>query len=984
MNGVAKRNSNHGSNSSVLEMQDMALHVYGKSLVSDDENWYLPFNPLPGEIHERTYSSKENFIVLTNYRLIICLSDTFLNIPIRNIEYVEIRDLLELTVYTKDGTVGRLSFDTPEASTKWWQFLTTASATPGKVNDLFAFMFHTYLKKSQSGSLSLNQNDASVFISELKRLEFDTRSIWRISEINSKFEICPSYPKFHIVPAWTSDKDLMESSKFRSIGRFPSVVWRDVKNGAVLARASQPEVGLFGWRCSEDEKLLSSVARSALLNSWTHVPIEPGKTMKPLLVIDARSYTAAFANRAKGGGFEYQEYYADCQIQFMSLTNIHGIRKSFQSLRTLCQQGQDQTNWMSSLEATKWLHYLSVLFRSATLIVNAIRNEGQSVLVHCSDGWDRTAQLVSLAKLLMDPFYRTIKGFQTLIEREWLDFGHKFGDRCGHSIERDVNERSPVFLQWLDCVHQLVKQFPTAFEFNEHLLVKLALHTYSCLYGTFLCNNARERQEIKLKQNTSQIWELFKASKNDYKNFLYIHKQRVLYPNYQIRHLVLWEKVYLPKTPKFADVVEYEEDLANLAMENNESGYLPDDHDIGLSCTKADVAAEKKDINKNGFCGEMHQNDPVDCNGHVNSEKDNVKNKVKKIFNDLANGDDICCCKGDQNGFNDKAELVSECINCNENGFLDKGNDSNEGLLSSSEKNNCTDGCGESSEMKQDDVGECCDDSLYTSTTSSTKTITFNTEGETILSDDKNKTEENSNSEPTTPKSGKFIGHRRTHSSDGSPVKNVIKTVSYSEGMTSSAYYSQEIPEQVPIKSLQNPSENVNLISKLLSIDGLIKSEDALQQRLQEINLEHSAEVRKWHRRFESERKARLHMASRREDVQSTSSSRKTSENCDDVAVLSDSASVETQSLSSISNEESWERVQMEETLATRWVPDHIVNICTECNQQFNLVVRKHHCRKCGRIFCGACANQYMPLPDEQLYEPVRVCSQCFEQHYTA
>ena len=72
------------------------------------------------------------------------------------------------------------------------------------------------------------------------------------------------------------------------------------------------------------------------------------------------------------------------------------------------------SSWMSSLEATKWLHYLSVLFRSATLIVNAIRNEGQSVLVHCSDGWDRTAQLVSLAKLLMDPFYRTIKVLLTL------------------------------------------------------------------------------------------------------------------------------------------------------------------------------------------------------------------------------------------------------------------------------------------------------------------------------------------------------------------------------------------------------------------------------------------------------------------------------------------------------------------------------------------------------------------------------------------
>ena len=64
-----------------------------------------------------------------------------------------------------------------------------------------------------------------------------------------------------------------------------------------------------------------------------------------------------------------------------------------------------------------------------------------------------------------------LQGFQILIEREWLDFGHKFGDRCGHSAEGDANERSPVFLQWLDCIHQLLKQFPTAFEFNEYFLV---------------------------------------------------------------------------------------------------------------------------------------------------------------------------------------------------------------------------------------------------------------------------------------------------------------------------------------------------------------------------------------------------------------------------------------------------------------------------------------------------------------------------------
>lgn len=59
-----------------------------------------------------------------------------------------------------------------------------------------------------------------------------------------------------------------------------------------------------------------------------------------------------------------------------------------------------------------------------------------------------------------------------LVETEWLDFGHKFADRCGHGENaEDLNERCPVFLQWLDCVHQLQRQFPCSFEFNEAFLV---------------------------------------------------------------------------------------------------------------------------------------------------------------------------------------------------------------------------------------------------------------------------------------------------------------------------------------------------------------------------------------------------------------------------------------------------------------------------------------------------------------------------------
>lgn len=42
-------------------------------------------------------------------------------------------------------------------------------------------------------------------------------------------------------------------------------------------------------------------------------------------------------------------------------------------------------------------------------MVHAVDRDHRPVLVHCSDGWDRTPQIVALAKLLLDPYYRTIE-----------------------------------------------------------------------------------------------------------------------------------------------------------------------------------------------------------------------------------------------------------------------------------------------------------------------------------------------------------------------------------------------------------------------------------------------------------------------------------------------------------------------------------------------------------------------------------------------
>ena len=85
-----------------------------------------------------------------------------------------------------------------------------------------------------------------------------------------------------------------------------------------------------------------------------------------------------------------------------------------------------------------------------------MENHKTSVVVHCSDGWDRTAQLTSLAMLLLDSHYRTLRGFQVLVEKEWLSFGHKFNHRVGQGDDKHNDpDRSPVFLQFIDCVWQV-------------------------------------------------------------------------------------------------------------------------------------------------------------------------------------------------------------------------------------------------------------------------------------------------------------------------------------------------------------------------------------------------------------------------------------------------------------------------------------------------------------------------------------------------
>lgn len=62
-----------------------------------------------------------------------------------------------------------------------------------------------------------------------------------------------------------------------------------------------------------------------------------------------------------------------------------------------------------------------------------------------------------------------------------------------------------------------------------------------------------------------------------------------------------------------------------------------------------------------------------------------------------------------------------------------------------------------------------------------------------------------------------------------------------------------------------------------------------------------------------------------------------------------------------------------------RWMKDSEVSSCLACKNSFSFMVRKHHCRLCGRIFCYACANNWLMTASSS--KKIRACNECFVQH---
>ncbi|NXT35165.1 MTMRB protein, partial [Pelecanoides urinatrix] len=119
---------------------------------------------------------------------------------------------------------------------------------------------------------------------------------------------------------------------------------------------------------------------------------------------------------------------------------------------------------------------------------------------------DLNCLLASLVQLLGDPHARTLPGFQSLVQREWVAAGHPFPRRLGLLRRDSPREEAPVFLLFLDCTWQLVRQFPAAFGFTEAYLLALHDSSFAPYFSTFLFSCQRQRGRSSPHRPRSQTY----------------------------------------------------------------------------------------------------------------------------------------------------------------------------------------------------------------------------------------------------------------------------------------------------------------------------------------------------------------------------------------------------------------------------------------------------------------------------------------------
>jgi len=498
-------------------------------------------------------------IVLTDFRFIFHLSvdnskkenfkENFFEIYyllIKKIKIEKISQGTSLIISLIDGTVWKfLLSNENENNEDLFKILQKKAINNRKELLEFSKTFNIYLNDFEK---EFKGWEIYNFTKEFKRqgLKLDDKTFpLRISNINENFGVIKSYPKYLIEPSEIDDKILEKALNFRSEERVPTLTYyykNDLNKGTKklisgIWRSSQVASGLWGSKDAGDIKLLNEIS----------------KLGDKLYIFDARYQDEAFLKKVKGFGSEnVKNYNPNPEYIYCEIRGITFSKSAFNKIKQLCNDKEimENNNFLSELEDSGWINFIIKVLKTSTKISKLVM-EGNNVLVHCSEGWDRTPQLVSISQILLDPYFRTFEGFAILFEKDFVSFGHKFEIRSGITEKEFEKKTNQVILQYLDCVYQLLMQFPSEFEFTSEFLLFIAKYYDTNLFGTFLFDNEKEREEKRAKTETASIWtyllgDYFK-NKEKYLNRLYDKNNvtKILTPHYAYYDYVLWTDYFL-------------------------------------------------------------------------------------------------------------------------------------------------------------------------------------------------------------------------------------------------------------------------------------------------------------------------------------------------------------------------------------------------------------------------------------------------------
>ncbi|KAG9261686.1 myotubularin-related protein 12 [Astyanax mexicanus] len=360
----------------------------------------------------------------------------------------------KMIIHCKDLRVFQfcLTFTKEEDARKIFHGIAHHCLEPKSLKCVFAFSYAVSrspeMQRSQRTVMFDSKED---WAQEMKR----TKGNCRIVTENEGFKLSTRLPKYFIIPSSVTDEDLF---KFQGKG-LPIWCWSHHSGCALFKASTLPVPQEDGVIQRYMERMLDAAAQTHLYS----------------LKIEDLSETLPTVQ-------DIQQSYAKFK-QFFLIDNSTDFWVS-------------DVKWFSSVENTGWMDIIRKCLQKAVEVVECLEKENTNILIMEEEGTDLCCVISSLVQIMLDPHYRTLTGFQGLVQKEWVAGCHAFLDRCNHLCQKDkeCQSPSPIFLLFLECVWQLVQQHSPAFQFSETYLTVLSDSVHVPVFSTFLFNSAYQRE----------------------------------------------------------------------------------------------------------------------------------------------------------------------------------------------------------------------------------------------------------------------------------------------------------------------------------------------------------------------------------------------------------------------------------------------------------------------------------------------------------